>query len=96
MTPQEKYPALMAYIADRSSEEENTAWKMLRADEAAAVEGDYAEVAQELESAQVDYAAAQIAKGGSAFPSTARWASSSDYLFEAITNRRVATTLRVR
>jgi len=37
MTPEEKYPALMAYIADRSSKDENTAWNMLREDEAAAV-----------------------------------------------------------
>jgi hypothetical protein len=58
----------MAYIADRSSEEENTAWKMLRVDEAAAIQGDYAEVAQELAKAQADYAAAEIAKGGSGFP----------------------------
>jgi hypothetical protein len=68
MTPEEKYPALMAYIADRSSKDENTAWNMLREDEAAAVQGDYAEVAQELENAQADYAAAQIAKGESGFP----------------------------
>jgi hypothetical protein len=68
MTPEEKYPALMAYIADRSSKDENTAWNMLRLDEAAAVQGDYAEVAQELENAQADYAASQTAKGGSAYP----------------------------
>jgi hypothetical protein len=68
MTPEEKYPALMAYIADRSSKDENTAWNMLRLDEAAAVQGDYAEVAQELENAQSDYAASQIAKGGSGYP----------------------------
>jgi len=68
MTPENKYPALMAYIADRSSKGEKTAWNMLRADEAAAVEGEYAEVAQDLENAQADYAAAQIAKGGSGFP----------------------------
>jgi hypothetical protein len=68
MTPENKYPALMAYIADRSSKDEKTAWNMLRADEAAAVEGEYAEVAQDLENAQADYAAAQIAKGGSGFP----------------------------
>jgi hypothetical protein len=68
MTPENKYPALMAYIAVRSSKDEKTAWNMLRADEAAAVEGEYAEVAQDLENAQADYAAAQIAKGGSGFP----------------------------
>jgi hypothetical protein len=53
----------LAYIADRSSKDENTAWNMLRLDEAAAAQGDYAEVAQELENAQADYAAAQMAKG---------------------------------
>ncbi len=68
MTPQEKYPALMAYITARSSEDEKTAWKMLRADEAAAVQGEYARVALELEKAQANYAAAQIANGGSGFP----------------------------
>lgn len=51
MTPEEKYPALMAYIADRSSKNENTAWNMLRADEAAAIEGSYLEIAQDLEHA---------------------------------------------
>jgi hypothetical protein len=68
MTPEEKYPALMAYIADRSSKNENTAWNMLRADEAAAIEGSYLEIAQDLEHAQADYATAQIAKGGSGYP----------------------------
>jgi hypothetical protein len=65
MDPQDKYPALMAYIRDRSSQDEKTAWNMLRADEAAAVQGNYEEVAQDLESAQADYAAAEVAKGGS-------------------------------
>jgi hypothetical protein len=68
MTPEEKYPALMVYIADRSSKDENTAWNMLRADEAAAVEGSHMEVAQDLENAQADYATAQIAKGRSGYP----------------------------
>jgi hypothetical protein len=68
MTPKDMYPALMAYIRDRSSRDERTSWNMLRADEAAAVEGEYAEVAQDLENAQADYAAAQIATGGSGFP----------------------------
>jgi hypothetical protein len=68
MTPEEKYPALMAYIADRSSKDENTAWSMLRSDEAAAVEGSHMEVAQDLENAQADYATAQIAKGRSGYP----------------------------
>ena len=68
MTPEEKYPALMAYIRDRSSGDEKTAWNILRADEAAAVEGSHVEVAQDLENAQADYAAAQIAKGGSGYP----------------------------
>jgi hypothetical protein len=61
MTPEDKYPALMAYIKERSSKDEKTAWNMLRSDEAAAVQGDYADVAQELEDAQ-------IAKGGSGYP----------------------------
>jgi hypothetical protein len=68
MTPEYKYPVLMAYIADRSCKEEKTAWNTLRADEAAAVQGEYAEVAQDLENAQADYATAQIAKGESGFP----------------------------
>jgi hypothetical protein len=68
MTPEDKYPTLMAYIKERSSDDEKTAWNMLRADEAAAAEGSYAEVVQELENAQADYAAAQIAKGGSGYP----------------------------
>jgi hypothetical protein len=58
MTPEDKYPALKAYIADRSSKDEKTAWNMLRADEAAAVQGDHAEVAQDLANAQADYASA--------------------------------------
>lgn len=68
MNPQEEYPALMTYIAERSSEDEKTAWNTLRADEAAAVRGEYAQLTQELENAQADYAAAQIAKGGSGYP----------------------------
>jgi len=36
MTPEDKYPALMAYIKERSSKDETTAWNMLRSDEAAA------------------------------------------------------------
>jgi hypothetical protein len=68
MTPEAKYPALMTYIADRSGKDEKAAWNMLRADEAAAIRGDLAEVAQELEDAQADHAAAQIAKGGSGYP----------------------------
>ncbi len=68
MTPEDKYPSLMAYIKERSSTDEKTAWSMLRSDEAAAVQGGYAEVALELESAQADYAAAQITKGGSGYP----------------------------
>jgi len=38
MTPEDKYPAPMDYIADRSSKDERTAWNMLRADEAAALQ----------------------------------------------------------
>jgi hypothetical protein len=68
MKPEDKYPALMAYISDRSGQDEKTAWNMLRADEAAAVEGGYIEVAQDLENAQADYAAAQIAKGQNGYP----------------------------
>jgi hypothetical protein len=68
MTPEDKYPMLMVYIKERSSDDEKTAWNMLRADEAAAAEGSYAEVAQDLEHAQADYATAQIAKGGSGYP----------------------------
>jgi hypothetical protein len=67
MTPEEKYPALMAYIRDRSSDDERTEWNMLRADEAAAIEGSYLEVAQDLEHAQADYATAQIVKGESGY-----------------------------
>ena len=43
-------------------------WNTLRADEAAAVEGGYVEVAQDLENAQTDYAAAQIVKGQNGYP----------------------------
>jgi hypothetical protein len=68
MTPQEKYPALMAYIADRSAQAGKFAWNTLRADEAAAVEGDFAAVAQQLKQAQADYAAAQAAKGADGYP----------------------------
>ena len=68
MTPEEKYPALMAYIRDRSSCDETTAWNMLRSDEAAAVEGSHGDLAQDLENAKTDYATAQIAKGGSGYP----------------------------
>src|SRR5665213_1924087 len=68
MNPQDKYPVLMAYIRDRSNQDEKTAWSMLRADEAAAVQGNYQEVAQDLENAQADYAAAEVAKGGSGYP----------------------------
>jgi hypothetical protein len=28
MNPEDKYPALMAYISDRSSQDEKTAWNM--------------------------------------------------------------------
>jgi hypothetical protein len=41
---------------------------MLRADEAAAVQGDYADVAKELQNALADYAAAQIEKDESGYP----------------------------
>jgi basic membrane lipoprotein Med (substrate-binding protein (PBP1-ABC) superfamily) len=68
MTPQKKYPALMAYIADRSARAESIAWNTFRADEAAAVEGAFAAVAQELEQAQADYAATQAAKGANGYP----------------------------
>jgi hypothetical protein len=68
MNPEDKYPALMVYISDRSSQDEKTAWNVLRADETAAVEGGHAGVALDLENAQADYAAAQIAKGQNGYP----------------------------
>ncbi len=68
MAPEEKYPSLMAYIRDRSSRDVKTAWDMLRADEAAAVQGDFPEVVQDLENAQADYATSQQTKGGSGYP----------------------------
>ncbi|WP_263359511.1 hypothetical protein [Acidicapsa ligni] len=68
MTPEDKYPALMAYIRERSSHGENTAWSMLRADEAAAVQGGFAEVAKQLKDAQTEYAAAEIDKERSGYP----------------------------
>jgi hypothetical protein len=68
MNPEDKYPALMAYIRDRSDQDEKVAWNMLRADEAAAVDGGHAGVAHDLENAQADYAAAQIAEGRSGYP----------------------------
>ena len=46
MNSEDKYPALMAYIRDRSDQDEKMAWNMLRADEAAAVEGGHAGVAR--------------------------------------------------
>jgi hypothetical protein len=68
MTPQEQYPALMASIADRSAEAEKTAWNTLRTDEAAAVQGELAQIAQELEKAKADYAAIELSKGRSGYP----------------------------
>ncbi len=85
MTPEDKYPTLMVYIKERSSDDEKTAWNMLRADEAAAAEGSYAEVAQDLEHAQ--------RKVEAVIPITVRWASFLDCPFGAITSRRVAITL---
>jgi hypothetical protein len=86
----------MSYIKDRSSKDEKTAWNMLRSDEAAAVQGDYADVAQEPENAQADYAADQIAKGGSVYPYNCEMGIFLGLPFGAIMSRRVAITLPAR
>jgi hypothetical protein len=67
MTPEDKYPALMAYIKERSNKDERLRG-ICCSDETAAVQGNYADVAQELENAQTDYAVFQTAKGGSGYP----------------------------
>lgn len=55
MSPAERYPALMAYIASRSAEPK---WyDQLRADEAEAFAGGLADVAAQLKQAQADYGA---------------------------------------
>jgi hypothetical protein len=70
MTPQEKYPALMAYIADRSQDDGKASlWcSRLREDEHAAYEGKLADVVADFEKALADYAVSQKAKGLTTYP----------------------------
>lgn len=68
MTTQENYPILMGYIAARSSMPGKTAWDQLRKDEAAALGGEFRELATELERAIADFAVSQAAKGESTYP----------------------------
>jgi hypothetical protein len=67
MTADKNYPILMGYIAERSMREK-TAWEQLRKDEAAALTGEFGELASELERAIADFAASQAAKGESTYP----------------------------
>lgn len=68
MATEKEYPVLMGYIAERSSMPEKTAWEQLRKDEAAALTGEFGELANELERALADFAASQAAKGQSTYP----------------------------
>jgi hypothetical protein len=61
-----QYPALMAYITARSAIK--PWYEALRADEAEAFQGGLADVANEMEMAQSDYAAAQKGKGQTGYP----------------------------
>ncbi len=70
MTPQEKYPALMAYIENRSAgNPKSDVWcGQLRLDEQEAYKGGLSDVVEDLQHAQVDYKAEQAAKGHDGFP----------------------------
>lgn len=68
MNAENKYPALMAYIHDRDSEDSDTAYAKLRDDERIAVIGGLSEVALELERAQADFAASRLARGLTGYP----------------------------
>lgn len=70
MTARNKYPALMAYIEDRSANfEKASEWcSQLRKDEVAAEEGSLADVAQDLMAAQNDYKLMKKAECKDGFP----------------------------
>lgn len=70
MNPKEKYPALMAYIENRSAGDPKAAiWcSQLRLDEQEAYKGGLADVVADLERAQADYRAEEEAKGHDGFP----------------------------
>ena len=70
MTTHEKYPALMAYIEDRSVNDGRAGlWcHQLRIDEQQAVEGRLADVAQQMIRAQADYKDQEEANGRSGYP----------------------------
>lgn len=57
MTPAERYPALMAYIDNRSTRTDMHWTAQLRLDEAEAAKGGLADVAAQLRQAQADYGA---------------------------------------
>ncbi len=58
MTPAERYPALMAYIEDRSASTNDMHWcEQLRLDTAEAERGGLADVAAQLRQARADYGA---------------------------------------
>lgn len=69
MTTATKYPALMAYIANRNLLDTAAKWcDQLRLDQAAARNGEFANIAKDLESATADYAVEARAKGHSEYP----------------------------
>lgn len=64
-----KYPALMAYIAERNQLATSNEWcGQLRKDEEEARTGGLVEVAEELRQAQTDYATTQRTKGYTEYP----------------------------
>lgn len=64
-----KYPALMAYIADRNTLPTTSAWcDQLRKDEQTAQNGGLADIAEQLKQAQADYAIEQRSKGYTEYP----------------------------
>jgi hypothetical protein len=70
MTPQTQYPSLMSYIGARSAgDPEPTVWcDQLRADEAEAYNGGFADVISDLDRAQADYKAEQQTLGCDGYP----------------------------
>lgn len=75
MDASEKYPALMAYIANHSLDKKEYktqfghAWyDQLKVDEQAAFEGSLADVAADMQRAKADFSAAQKAKGLESYP----------------------------
>lgn len=70
MTPQTQYPSLMSYIGARNAgDPEPTVWcDQLRADEAEAYNGGFADVSSDLDRAQADYKAEQQTLGYDGYP----------------------------